>query len=125
MLPGTGGLGNRLGPDATGVVGRGKMAAYRPQPADRVNDGCGVALDLVAGERLSAVLHVQRILLHPHGDLCSGESLFSVKLEALEGEIAEVVEGQRGCTDDGGQGARLKSDYAERFPRLRTMRTPR
>ena len=37
----------------------------------------------------------QRILGHPYHYLCPGEPLLGVKPEALEGEIAEIVEDTR------------------------------
>ena len=70
-----------------------RMALHRPQATDGANTGWGIALDLVAGERLSTVLDGQAVFLNLHGDLLSGKPLFGVEPEALEGEVAEVVEG--------------------------------
>ena len=69
------------------------MAFYSTQTADGANTGRGITLDLVAGERLSTILDGQRILGHPHHYLCSGKSLFGVKPEALEDEVAQAIEG--------------------------------
>ena len=69
------------------------MTLYLLQPADGANTGRGVALDLVAGEHLSAVLDGQAVLLDPHGDLLSGEPFFGVEPEALKDEVAEAIEG--------------------------------
>jgi hypothetical protein len=71
------------------------MALHCAQLTHRAYAGWGVALDLVARERLSTILDGQRILGHPHHYLCPGEPLLGVKPEALEGEIAEVVEDTR------------------------------
>lgn len=80
-----------LGHDDGGLEER--VALHPPEPADRANSGCGVALDLVAGESFPAVLDGQGILLHPHGDLRPRESLLGVEPEALQDEVADAVEG--------------------------------
>src|SRR3954469_23257288 len=72
-----------------------RVALHPPEPADHPDTGCRIALDLVAREGLPAVLHGQDVFGHPHGDLPTGEPLLSVEPEALEGEVAQVVEGAR------------------------------
>src|SRR5215207_6208859 len=71
------------------------MTFYLPQPADGANADRGGALDLVAGERLPAVLHGQAVLTNPHGNLLSGKPFFGVEPETLKGEVTEAVEGAR------------------------------
>ena len=71
------------------------MTFYLPQPADGANAEGGGALDLVAGERLPAVLDGQAVLTNPHGNLLSGKPFFGVEPETLKGEVTEAVEDAR------------------------------
>src|SRR5215210_5376155 len=65
------------------------MTFYLPQPADGASAEGGGALDLVAGERLPAVLHGQAVLTNPHGNLLSGKPFFGVEgvLQYFEDDV--------------------------------------
>src|SRR5215212_7053147 len=71
------------------------MTFYLPQPADGANAEGGGALDLVAGERLPAVLDGQAVLTNPHGNLLPGKPFFGAEPETLKGEVTEAVEDAR------------------------------